>query len=258
MTEPNEALRQGLHALAEQAGPLSASATEVISRVKRRRRVRAVGVGSISVLAVTGILVGSRFLSPGQHSNGVAGPSLSAHAGPSHRTSAGILPAPPGSPRRFACGAMLAGPLRTRTANGLTLSVDGVSHTSTTSPPRVQITLSTTRSSRYELSNDTGPRILILRDSQIVAGQELPASSKPVPETRPFTLILPAKPTPRSLTLTKSQVCDGTSWAEIWQHHPQYQLVVVTSTISLDVPPPTPGIPPAPNNPLIVAQAPLP
>lgn len=229
-----------LTSLAEQARPLPPAAVHRIMARARRRRLAQ--MSSASLLAV-GVVIGIMFAvisvrpvapqrTPADHPASPTQSPRSSTAPSGAKTSSST------AAREFGCGATLGPPLSTNSANGLSLTITHVSRASRTSPPRVQIRLQSTQHIQLvddnqhdnRLPQDTGPRIVILHNGRIVAGQEMSVAGW-VPAYLPFTPLIPGRPKTEQLTLTNEQVCTGTTWSQIWSNPSDYQLLATTSTL---------------------------
>jgi hypothetical protein len=244
---------------AERVTPWDTPSDILIRKVVRRRRVQTTAVAAASCLAIVGATVAVRAL-PGRSEGPItsAGPVTSVAPGGSTVRSSLPSAAPattsavdPGQTRHYLCGGQIDPPVVSGGQYGrVRLSIEGVRRAADDTP-EVTIALASTQPMGIPAPpGPTNPRILLLKDGVIVAGQDaalvppdLAAGSHPTAHTRQETPVHVDATHPYRLTLhlpAGQQPC-GTTWNQLWNNGSGYQLAVIVSTLELDPSHPSPN-----------------
>jgi hypothetical protein len=213
--QPRDAqLRDGLAVLAEQAGPLDATAVDLVTKVRRRRFVAVAAVGLVVVLGLTAVgWLGTRW----------AGDGLTPAASPSF-------------PRPFVCGEKLdLGPDASDTRLGLTMKLSMVRKVSADAGPDLAVTFSADRALRVQGSPPRLYELLYLRDGVIVGGGPmLNAAGNMTPQGMNLVGsgfdVSPGNPVTEDLG-SRNLLCSGLSWPQIWSQPQEYEAVLVQGRV---------------------------
>ncbi|MEY9969594.1 hypothetical protein ABIA33_007683 [Streptacidiphilus sp. MAP12-16] len=253
-----EELRGGLPGAADLAGPLEIDLGRVAGRSRHRRRVRYAAVGCTSLAVAAAALVGISHL--GGQPTRVVQPAAGPVATPSASASSGVG-ASSGQTRRYTCGGTIAAPIDPGTHHDtVTVSISGVRRAAN-GAPLVTYTVAST-STLHVVKNAGRPRVVVLKDGKIVAGQDLSAdASHPPVSGKPadFITIDPAHPYSATLAAPIGAPCGGAAWTDLWAPGAGYQVAVVVSDWELSTPARTPIYTPGYVNPdpVIVVSAPI-
>lgn len=255
-----EGLREGLPQAADLVGPLEIDLDRVAGRaLGRRRRHRAVaGALGLAVAASVGVGLSNWAGSSGQR---VVPPSSGAPATPVAGASSGAGGVPAGQTRRYLCGAAIAAPIDPGSRHDtVSVALSAVHRLADGSP---QVTYTITSTSTLHVGKNPGrPRVVVLKDGRIVAGQDLAAgaSHPPVSGKNLETVTIdPAHPYTGVLAPPVGAPCGGATWAQLWASGGGYQVAVVVSDWELSTPARTPVYTPGYVNPdpVLVLSVPL-
>ncbi|MFF0001649.1 hypothetical protein [Streptomyces avermitilis] len=229
-----EDLREQLLAAAQRT-PLPEIDTErVRTRVRRRRVARYTAVAGAG-LAVAAAVVLNTLPS-------ASTPQTKTPTGSVHRQPPATSSAAPGLPH-YTCGAKIPASSGRGT---VTVRISGVRKAPDGAP---QVSYAVTATAPSVLSGE--PRILVLKEGRVVAGQDPtgpPATRLPGEENTGMT-VTPARPHRAGLAPIPGRPCAGTTWSSMWKDG--YEVAVVLAA--------QPAAPPATRAPdaLIVASTPL-
>ncbi|MFE9499376.1 hypothetical protein [Streptomyces collinus] len=231
-----EDLREQLLAAAHRA-PLSEIDTErVRTRVRRRRAARHTAVAGAGLAAAAAVVLSTL--------PSVSTPETKTPTGSTHRQPPATSGAAPGLPHHT-CGARVPA-----SSGGGTVTVR-ISEVRKAPDGAPQVSYAVTATAPSVLSGE--PRILVLKEGQVVAGQdpaEPPATRPPEDENTARRLtVTPARPHRARLAPVPGRPCAGTTWSSVWKDG--YEVAVVLATQRAAIP--GTGSPDA----LIVARAPL-
>lgn len=225
-------LSEGLSRIADTAGPPAINAAVLVGRVRRRRRLRAASKGSVVLAACASVaVVGVPWLasSGGRTEAKTLLPSAGGSASPT--TSAARL-------RGYACGDPVGSGAQASNRQGsMTVEISGVRRTAD-GPPQVTYTVRSDRT--VHLVRDPGtPRVLVLRDGRVVAGQDLTARElAALPRVNSDKVaravtIDPAHPYVAALPPVMGSPCSGRSWDELWAKGGGYEIALVVNARGL-------------------------
>ena len=260
-------IKDRLEEAAGRATPLNLAPETLIKRVVRRRRVHATGVAAACCLVLIGSAAVVHAIPETPASRlGSAAPAESAPSPDS--TPLGTPGADPGQIRHYTCGGRIDPPLVTGGEYGsVRLVIDSVRQTANGTPEVAVALTSTQPVSLPAPPGPTNPRVLVLKDGVIVAGQDLPAAPPPTAGPYPTAHTLPLHPVrvdsthPYRLTLQPRTTtpCGAAGWTPMWSNGGDYQLAVVVSTWELHDPPSPPVYQAGRTNPdpLLIVSVPL-
>lgn len=205
MLREQEMIGQSLKEIAGQARPPRVDLDRVLSRVRRKRRVRhtAVAVGLAAVVITAGIWLS------------VGGTDVATVTDGTGR------PHPTGSPNQqdggpsLRCGDDLAMPTTRTGRHGIKLTIESMTRT----PDGVPVVVASLTTSRtvYGFGPHSHPlRLVILQGGRVVAGQDAPPRS--YPHWMPGGGLRPAAPEINRLQPAASTPCPGHSWSSLWGH----------------------------------------
>jgi len=278
-------LHADLDALAARHAPGPIDVGQVRLRARRHRRAVRSTQGGVALLATASLLVGVHVaratppavtLVPGKSgpppatasatpdpSPGTSGPpprqapSSGSTATPTGAAAPSTAAAVANGERAYACGSHVDGPVDAGDHYGaLTFAVASMPGIAG-GPPQVTYRVTSTMTSP-EIREPGRPRVLILRDGAVVAGQDdaydRGGVNDPYGKVAHSVTIDPAHPYTSALPALPGQPCNGLSWSDVSNSAAGYQVALVIHDRDTSYPPPPP--PATGAAPVLVVQAP--
>ncbi|MEE4420646.1 hypothetical protein [Streptomyces bugieae] len=239
-----EELREQLLAAAHRTPPPEIDTDRVRSRVRRRRSVRYTALaGAGLAVAAAAVLNTLPSTSP---------PETRTPTGSVHRQPTATGGTPPGGNQtgvpplpHYTCGTRIPASSGRGT---VTVRISGVRKAPDGAP---RVSYAATATAPSELSG--APRILVLKEGRVVAGQDPagPPANRPTGEenTARRTTVAPDRPQHVRLAPVPGRPCAGTTWSAMWKGGYEVAVVLATQRAA----PPGTWAPDA----LVVARAPL-
>ncbi|MCW2916898.1 MAG: hypothetical protein JWN52_4966 [Actinomycetia bacterium] len=220
-------IRQRLDEVAAQAPPLRTSIDQVRRQIRRKRKLRLVATATGSAVAAG--VIGSIWIyaNPGEDKVSVAsGRSTTASRSPKTTSvQGGGVNEQDGGPS-LRCGDRITVPTIRTGRYGIALQVQRVKKAADGSPV-VTVALTSTEPIELAFGRHSAPfRLLILKNGQVVAGQDAPPRQHPawMPANGRVT---PTRPYVEDTRPASSTPCQGQSWPALWAHPGGYNIVVL-------------------------------
>ncbi|MEU9123898.1 hypothetical protein AB0C96_29220 [Streptomyces sp. NPDC048506] len=212
--KPKE-LREQLLAAAQHTPPLEIDTERVRTRVRRRRAARYTALTGAGLAVATAVVLNTL---PSASTPEIKSPADSVSRQPP--ATSGAAPELP----RYMCGARLPA----STGRGaVTVRISAVRKAPGGSP---RVSYEVTATAPSVLSGE--PRILVLKEGRVVAGQDPagPAATRLPGEesTAGQVSVTPARPHRARLVPVPGRPCAGTTWSSVWQDG--YEVAVVLTT----------------------------
>jgi len=263
-------LHDDLEALAGSHTPLPVDVGQVRLRVRRRRRALRSTQGGVALLAAATLLIGLNAararpnpatLVPGKGAPPPATAAGTASASPDARGPSTQEPQPPSPPpttprtgpstgaavatgeRALACGSHVDGPVDAGDRYGALTFAVASAPDNAGGPPQVTYRVTSTTTSQ-QIRDPGSPRVLILHDGVVVAGQDDAyshgAADDPYGKVAINVTIDPAHPYTVVLPVLPGQPCAGLSWAQVTNSAAGYRVALVIHDRDTVYPPPPP------------------
>ncbi|MGD3111331.1 hypothetical protein [Streptomyces sp. YGL11-2] len=235
MDTGEEQIRRGVTDAAHHIGPLDISLQAVAGKIRNRRRLLGGTAASFGIILIGSAAWGAAIM-------------FSPAAAPNVRP-AGQETTPSGIPfphqaRSYACGNPIQPPVAHETGNdALDFRVTSPRRTPS-GAPEITVTLTARKAASIPVPlTPTAPRILLLKDGKIVAGQDSNTAPSPGVPTPTFSgtqlgvahalRLAPGEHYSVTVTLPADAVCDGHSWSELWSPGEKTTLAVIASDRAL-------------------------